>query len=177
MYQNNSHLKISPQKDTGTDDSFSLIQAAEAASIDSKNKAVSEIADGQSPEISYTCLLIPRFPSHQLRGDLAVYLPQWLEQICISRGWKLELVSIDPEYLQWEIRLNVSVSSNRMVYAIRTETSKFILSSFRRVAQENLFNDFWAPGHLVMLGVRPRFEYVISHYITLVRRQQSQELP
>lgn len=53
--------------------------------------------------ITYACLLVPRFSTHYLTGDLAENLSEWLPNICIAFGWRLEFLAVRPEYLQWVI--------------------------------------------------------------------------
>jgi REP element-mobilizing transposase RayT len=125
-----------------------------------------------SYDLSYTCLLIPRFPAHLLKGDLAELLPQWLQQISISFGWRLEFINVLPEYIQWAISVPPSVVPGRFMQNIRYGTSEMILSNFGRIKRENLSNDFWAPGYLVVLGTRPHPKEMIDQYIRLTRRQQ-----
>ena len=81
---------------------------------------------GRNPyDLSYSCLLIPRFSSQYLMGDLAQRLPEWMQQICISFGWRLELISVKPEYLQWTIEVPPSTSTTYFMKAIRHQTSLF----------------------------------------------------
>ena len=56
--------------------------------------------------LTYACLLVPRFSSHYLTGDMSDRLSEWLPQICIAFGWRLEYLAVRPEYVQWV--LNVS---------------------------------------------------------------------
>ena len=131
-----------------------------------------ESVHSDSYNLSYICLLIPRFPSHQLKGDLANLLPEWLEQVCISYGWNLQFVTVDPAYFQWSILVTPSTSPGYFMQQIRYQTSKMILSNFGSIRRENLSNDFWAPGYLVVLGTRPHPQEMINQYIRLTRRQQ-----
>lgn len=126
----------------------------------------------ESYDLSYTCLIIPRFPSHILRGDLALRLPEWLGQICVSYGWKLGFTNVQPEYLQWSIRVSPSVPPGYIMHVTRNETSKFTFEHFPRFKRENLSGDFWAPGYLVILGMRPHPAQMVEQFIRLTRRQQ-----
>ena len=168
----NNYLNLRNQDDVKTSELFSLIQPKEEEVSDSYQDVKLEPIHSESYDLSYTCLLIPRFPSHQLRGDLADYLSQWLQQICISYGWRLEFTTVNPDYFQWGLKVNASITPHQFIHTIRSETSKFILSNFGRIAKENLSNDFWAPGHLVVLGIRPHPNEMIAQYIQLMRRQQ-----
>lgn len=126
----------------------------------------------ESHDLSYTCLLIPRSPAHQLNSDLADHLPQWLKQICTSFGWNLEFVNVHPEYLQWSMSVLPATPPGRFMQTIRDETSQLILSHFGRINQENLNDGFWAPGYLVILGTRPHPRQMVEQFILVTRRQQ-----
>jgi REP element-mobilizing transposase RayT len=165
-------LDLANQNDLKTNEPFSLVQTKEEDRYDLDQGVTLEPMRSDSYDLSYTCLLIPRFPSHQLKGDLVDFLSQWLQQICLSYGWRLEFTTINPDYFQWGFHVNVSVTPARFIHTIRSETSKFILSNFGRIAKDNLSNDFWAPGHLVVLGIRPHPDEMIVQYIRLTRRQQ-----
>lgn len=126
----------------------------------------------ESYDLSYTCLVIPRFPSAILRGDLAVNLPQWLQQICISYGWRLGFTNVHTEYFQWAIRVSPSVPPGYFMQVIRHETSAFTFEYYPRLKKAKLMDDFWAPGYLVILGMRPHPAQMVEQFIRLTRRQQ-----
>lgn len=151
---------------------FSFVQTEGQEETQLKEGVLLEPVYPESYDLSYTCLLLPRFPSHQLKGDLANYLPQWLQQVCISFGWRLEFVNVDPDYFQWSISVLPATPPGRFMQQIRYDTSGLILSHFGRIKQENLSNDFWAPGYLVVLGTRPHPREMVEQYIRLTRRQQ-----
>src|SRR3972149_4344646 len=117
--------------------SFSLFQTDEKEVSDSKQDISLEPVYPELYSLSYTCLLIPRFPSHQLRGDLADYLPQWLQQICISYGWRLEFITVDPASFQWAILVPPSTHVGHFMQQIRYDISKMILSNFGHIRKEN----------------------------------------
>ncbi len=152
--------------------SFSLFRTKELELPDSNRDILLEPVYPESYNLSYTCLLIPRFPSHQLRGDLADYLHQWLPQICISYSWSLEFIIVHPDYFQWAICVPPSTPRGLFMQQIRDDTSEMIFSTFGHIRMENLSNDFWALGNLVVLGTRPHPEEMISQYIRLKRIQQ-----
>lgn len=152
--------------------SFLDLQTHQNITTSSNDDVLLEPVYPDSYDLSYTCLLIPRFPSHQLKGDLADYLPQWLQQICISYGWRLEFITVNPDYLQWALWVAPSTPPSHFMQQIRFDLSSMIFSNFGRVKKENLSKDFWAPGFLVVLGTRPHPEEMIRQYILLSRRQQ-----
>ena len=123
-------------------------------------------------DLSYACLLIPRFATHYLSGDLVNDLNSWLQHACISFGWRLESVNIQPAYLQWILSVPPAVPPAHIVRVIRLHTSRRIFEDFPRFKNENISGDFWAPGHLVIVGRRPHTPEMISEFIRLTRRQQ-----
>ena len=128
--------------------------------------------DPESYDLSYTCLLIPRLPSHQLKADLAEHLPRWLQQICASYNWQIEFITVNPDYFQWGLRVVPSTLTGQFMQEIRNATSELILSTFEHIRNENSTNEFWASGYLVVLGTRPHPKEMIEQYIRLSRRQQ-----
>jgi REP element-mobilizing transposase RayT len=122
--------------------------------------------------ISYTCLIIPRFGSHYLVGDLACILPDWMQQICISFDWHLDFLVVDHEYLEWGIHVPLTIPPSYFIRIIRQHTSLQILSDFPRIRRENLSNDFWAMGYLVASGTLPYPPGVIQEFIRHIREQQ-----
>ena len=162
----------STQEKLKTTRSFPLFQTQEKEVSDSNREILLEPIYPESYNLSYTCLLIPRFPAHQLKGDLAEYLHQWLQQISISFGWRLEFVTVLPDYFQWAICVPPSTPQSYFMQQIRSHTSELILSNFGHLRKENLSDDFWATGYLSVLGTRPHPEDMISQYIRLTRHQQ-----
>jgi REP element-mobilizing transposase RayT len=140
--------------------------------VDSNQNVLFEPVYPESYDLSYTCLLIPRLPSHKLVGELAKCLPQWVQQICTPYKWWLEFVTVDADYFQWGLRIIPSTQTSQFMQEIRQKTSELILSAFENIRDEISVNDFWAPGYLVVLGIRPQSREMIEQYIRMSRRQQ-----
>ena len=123
-------------------------------------------------ELSYACLLIPRFSTHYLIGDLADNLHNWMGQICLSFSWRLDFISVQPDYLQWIIRVPPATSPARIVSIVRHQTSKDIFENFPRFKKENRSTDFWAHGYLVIVSTSPHPPKMVKEFIRLTRQQQ-----
>lgn len=128
-------------------------------------------------DLTYACLLIPRFPSHLIKGDLALSLPEWLKKTCISYGWRLDSTIVQETHLQWVMRVAPSTSVMRFIQTIRTETSTLIFENFPKFKKDNTGSDFWAPSHLVMQGSQPHPPEMIKHFTRIARRQQGISTP
>lgn len=139
-----------------------------AGSITVQEHATSPIVH----ELNYFCLLLPRMPHHQLIGDLAERLSEWVGQLCMAYGWRLEHLSISPETLQWIVCAAPTVSPADMMEALRRQTSERIFEQFAKIRQENPSGDFWAPGYLIMTEITSVSDSVIQDFIQKVRQYQ-----
>lgn len=127
----------------------------------------------QNPyDLTYTCLLIPRFSSHYLMGDISSRLNEWMKRICVSFGWCLEFLSVNPEYFQWVIRVPPATSTAYFMRIIRQQTSQYIFGEFPRFKRENLSKDFWALGYLISFGSQLHPSESIQQFIRQTRQQQ-----
>jgi DNA-binding response OmpR family regulator/REP element-mobilizing transposase RayT len=120
----------------------------------------------------YTCLLAPRFLGNQLVGDLAASLERWIPQYCISYGWRLILLTVRPDYLQWIVDIPPLVAPGMVVRLIRQETNKQITSEFPHLAESNPSGDFWAPGYMLMSSGKPIPPAAAHEFLCQTRKYQ-----
>jgi REP element-mobilizing transposase RayT len=123
-------------------------------------------------DLTYACLLLPRFGTHHLAGDLAERLSSWMPNISIAFGWRLEYISVRPDYLQWVINVPPTTSPGYLMRIIRKQTSSKIFEDFPRLKDENPSGDFWAPGYLIMGGSQPHPSKLVKDYIKRTRERQ-----
>jgi REP element-mobilizing transposase RayT/ActR/RegA family two-component response regulator len=122
--------------------------------------------------LSYACLLIPRFDTHHLVGDFVDRLNEWVPQVCIAFGWRLEHISVRPEYLQWVARVPPSTAPGYIMRIVRQQTSDRIFAEFPRYKAENPSGDFWAPGYLIMGSSQPHPQKLVREFIKQTRARQ-----
>lgn len=127
--------------------------------------------------LTYACLLVPRFGNHYLTGDLADRLSEWLPQICIAFGWRLEYLAVRPEYIQWVLNVPPQTSPGYLMRIVRQQTSEKIFAEFTRLKKENPSGDFWAPGYLIMGGAQPHPSQLVKDYIQQTRSRQGYSQP
>ena len=125
--------------------------------------------------LSYACLLVPRFTSHYLTGDIADRLSEWLPNICVSFGWRLEYQAVRPEYLQWIVNVPPAASPGYLMRVMRQQTSDKVFTEFPHLRKENPSGDFWAPGYLIMGGTKPHPSQLVKDYIKQIRQRQGIE--
>ena len=122
--------------------------------------------------LTYACVLVPRLPHHHLVGDLATFLTQWVTQLSLAFGWRLEHLAIRPDYLHWISVVPPNSSPGMMVHNIREETSQYIFSEFPRLERDNPSGEFWAPGYLIVNGRDPFSRQMVQEFIGSVRTYQ-----
>jgi REP element-mobilizing transposase RayT len=127
--------------------------------------------------LTYACLLVPRFSSHYLTGDISDRLSEWVPQICIAFGWRLEYLAIRPEYVQWVVNVPPAASPGYLMRIMRQQTSEKIFTEFPRTKKENPSGDFWAPGYLIMGGTQPHPQQLVKDYIKQTRQRQGYSQP
>ncbi len=122
--------------------------------------------------LTYACLLVPRFTSHYLTGDVADRLSEWLPIICVAFGWRLEYLAVRPEYLQWIANVPPATSPGYLMRVMRQQISEKIFTAFPRLAKENPSGDFWAPGYLIMGSNQPHPPQLVKDYLKQIRQRQ-----
>lgn len=132
-----------------------------------------EPAEDNNYNMSFAFLLIPRFENHYLSGDIVEFLYTWVQQICISYGWKLNNIDIQPEYMQWVTSVGFTVSPAQIVRIIRRHTSNRIFEEFPKFKKLNVGGDFWAPPNMVIVGSQLIPPKMIREFILSTRQQQS----
>jgi REP element-mobilizing transposase RayT len=127
--------------------------------------------------LTYACLLVPRFTSHYLTGDVADRLSEWLPIICVAFGWRLEYLAVRPEYLQWIANVPPATSPGYLMRVMRQQISDKIFTAFPRLARENPSGDFWAPGYLIMGSNQPHPPQLVKDYLKQIRQRQGLDKP
>ncbi len=147
----------------------------ESPTTEAARKLVIEPASAGMYHLAYACLLVPRFSTHYIAGDLSDRLDEWLPNICIAFGWRLEFLAVRPDYLQWVVNVQPNTSPGYLMRVIRQQTSEKIFDEFPRFKKENTASDFWAPGYLIMGGSQPHPPQLVKDYINQTRQRQGQE--
>ncbi len=147
----------------------------ESPTTEASRKLLVEPVSAGLYHLTYACLLVPRFSSHHLVGDISEALNEWLPNISVAFGWRLEFLAIRPEYLQWVANVQPNTSPGYLMRIMRVQTSEKLFSHFPPYKKENPSGDFWAPGYLIMGGTQPHPPQLVRDYIRQTRQRQGQE--
>ena len=140
-------------------------------------RMITESASAAMAQLNFACLLVPRFTAHYMTGDLADRLSEWMPNICIAFGWRLEFLAVRPDYLQWVVNVTPNTSPGYLMRIMRQQTSEKIFSEFPRLKRDNPSGDFWAPGYLIMGGLQPHPPQLVKDYIKQTRHRQGISQP
>jgi REP element-mobilizing transposase RayT len=124
----------------------------------------------------YACLLVPRFKSDRLVGDLASLLMSALPSMFLTFGWRLENVNVNDSYLQWLTNIPPTVAPSKHIKTIRVQTSTLIFRNFSFLTRNSSVRDFWAPGYLLGSGRQLLPSGEIEEFIHLNRSQYYGEI-
>src|SRR5258706_565172 len=133
----------------------------ESPTTEASRKLVVEPTSAGLYHLTYACMLVPRFSSHYLTGDLSEGLNEWLPNISVAFGWRLEFLAIRPEYLQWVANVQPNTSPGYVMRIMRQQTSEKIFTHLPRYKKENPSGDFWAPGYLIIGGTQPNLPQLV----------------
>jgi Transposase IS200 like len=81
-------------------------------------------------------------------------------------------VQVRPEFFQWVLSATMGTLPSKCIHTIREQTSRGILDKFKEFRDKSQFQDFWAPGYLVLVGNEPHPPSIIAEFINLTRQQQ-----
>jgi len=122
--------------------------------------------------LTYACVIVPRFPHHHLTGNIAARLADWIGHMSVAFGWRLEHLSIRPDYMQWLVNVPPNTSPGYLMRTIRQHTSRRMFVEFPVLEEENPSGDFWAPGYLIMSGNQPPPGQLVKEFIRNTRKRQ-----
>jgi REP element-mobilizing transposase RayT/CheY-like chemotaxis protein len=121
--------------------------------------------------LTYSCLLIPRFSSHHLTRDRINLVSACMQEIYTSYGWRLEFLEAKPDHLRWVASIPPTIALSDHIDIIRKETSKRLFDDFPPYKQENLSNDYWAPGFLILGGKDAISDQLVMEYTKQSRQK------
>ncbi len=116
-------------------------------------------------DLTYTFLMIPRFSTHRLKTDETATIKEFIKNLHLSYGWRLELLDMQPEYLRWASSFPPNIAPSSHLEMIRKGTSKQLFEDIPGYKKENLSGDYWAPGYIIVEGKNSISTQLVSDYI------------
>lgn len=120
--------------------------------------------------LSFT--LVTRLPRQPVSAHMQAALENWMTNLNLAFGWRLEKLSCGVEYMAWVNHVSPVVAPARIANTIRTHTSRLIFAEYPGLKTGNPSGDFWAPGYMVTGSSLPAAPESIAGYLAQVRRAQ-----
>ncbi len=146
-------------------------EPGKAEPVEQQAPVASPSPKGGVAELRYGLALVPRLPKHQLQGDLAQKIAEWLPELCISFGWRLESMDVQLESLQWLVAVSPDVPAKNVVKTLDKYLSERIFKEFPRLAYENPSGHFWASDSLLVNEVTASAEQ-LADFVKQTRVKQ-----
>ena len=97
---------------------------------------------------------------------------QWISQLCLAFSWRLIYLAAKNDHLVWSLQMHPHNSPADMVLRVRQTTSQRIFQEFPHLKINELAEDFWAPGYLVITGSQLPTSPTVQSYLRRVRSWQ-----
>ena len=120
-------------------------------------------------KFEYYCVLIPANPNQFLARDISDRLGFILPQIHMSRGWRVNSLSVRPLFMMWRIVLPASICPSNAIKEIKLRTTSHLYTNFPELLENNDEHDFWAPGYIILSGQKAPSNTIIREYIQRTR--------
>lgn len=120
-------------------------------------------------KFEYYCVLIPANPNQFLARDISDRLGFILPQIHMSRGWRVNSLSVRPLFMMWRIVLPATVCPLHAIKEIKLRTTSHLYTNFPDLLENNNELDFWAPGYIILSGQKAPSNTLIREYIQRTR--------
>lgn len=154
----------------GNDTAPALPDGPSAPARPLRGTAALQPAASLGGDLRYAYVLIPRLPTHRLEGDLAEKLAAWLPQLCLAFAWRLEHLSIQPNFVQWMVSIPPDASPDSVAHTLDAHLSERIFAEFPTLQRDNPSGHFFAPGFFVSTSLPEADE--VSDYIHQTRNRQ-----
>jgi REP element-mobilizing transposase RayT len=128
------------------------------------------VAHGSMP-LTFSLVLLPRFPEHRLTGALVPRLRAWVHRLCLAWDWRAESIEIRPDRMAMTLVLEPEVAPAVVVQQLQESLAARILQFFPQLANDLPSGRFWASSFLLVSGPLP-VEREIAAFIEETRRAQ-----
>ncbi|MGA9531120.1 MAG: response regulator [Anaerolineales bacterium] len=114
-----------------------------------------EVSDEPAGSLSYTMVLVPRFPEHHLTGAFASLLRRWTDRFGLAWDWHVHTLEIENSYLLLHLSLPGDIAPAAALSRLQAHLSDRILNHFPTLGRELPSGRFWAPQEWLFSGSPP----------------------
>ncbi|NIM96258.1 MAG: hypothetical protein GTO18_21380 [Anaerolineales bacterium] len=158
--------------------SISILPFIEEIDADQADPTIFQAAELSQEELRYhlpfTAVLLTRFPTHKLEGELRNQVRDWLHSLCIAWGWRTESIDVDTNLLLFTVSLSPEIAPAQALHQLAHDLSTRIMEASPDFATELPSGHFWAKRYLLRSGSEIEPERVET-FVEATRRAQGFE--
>lgn len=97
--------------------------------------------------LRYHLVWIPKYRRRILKGKIAERIAELLHECADLQRWKIEELSIQPDYVHVLVQMPPEVSVSKMLQLFKGRTSRALRKEFPELEEFYWGNSFWADGY------------------------------
>ena len=99
--------------------------------------------------MAYHFVWIPRYRRKVLRGDIVLRLEELIREICSTRDWAIEALSVQSDHVHLFVSCPPRDAPARVMNVIKSITARELYAEFSRMRKSHLGGKLWADGYYV----------------------------
>lgn len=123
------------------------------------------------PTLTFSLVLVPRFPEHRISGALVPRLRTWIHRLCLAWDWRADEIRIRPDHVAVSLTLEPDVAPGQVVQQLQDGLAARVLQTFPQLGADLPSGRFWASAFLLQNGPLPQ-ESEIAAFVGETRSAQ-----
>ena len=99
--------------------------------------------------MAYHFVWIPRYRRKVLRGDIVLRLEELIREICSTRDWAIEALSVQSDHVHLFVSCPPRDAPARVMNVIKSITARELYAEFSRMRKSHWGGKLWADGYCV----------------------------
>lgn len=124
----------------------------------------------EEADMGFTCLWLPRDPGQELGGDFAADLRDWVAEISIERGWRVDAIEVDADFIAVSLCVPQKTPPDDVITHLMDETTHRTAALYPELIDG--YQPLWADGYYLVMPPRDLSDREIARFITYQRQAQ-----
>jgi putative transposase len=99
--------------------------------------------------LNYHFVWIPRYRRKVLVGDVAQRLEELIREICATRDWEIEALTVHPDHVHLFVSCPPRDAPAKVMNVIKSITARELYAEFPRLRRTHWGGKLWADGYYV----------------------------
>ena len=123
----------------------------DASDSSSHSESQHSAADGNH-NLSFTAILLPHFPEHQLNESMSAKISEWTRKLCLAWGWKAEIIEVLPDHMRLTLILSQDIAPGQAIKQISIDTSTRLIEAYPQQFSNLPSGQFWSDRYFLSSG-------------------------